>query len=297
MPQLQGHGAALIDFASGAPSPLFDYTARLRIGDLTLARCRFVPNLGAVVGATQFTITFNVGEQFELEWRESNSDMMNTEVIEPGHVIVHMGDRPLFMRWKSSPSVTVIAIKQRFIHRTLVGLNLGPKFQLPPIFGVEDTVLQHLADLCESEIDQKGASGRLFTEGIATAMVVHLFRVYGNQTFLPLATGGLAPQALRQVMAYIEIHLKEDFGLNDLAAVVGFSTHHFAESFKRSVGLPPYRYVVGRRVDKAKELLLENRLTAAQIAAEVGFSSQSQLTVIFHKATGTTPARFRRESA
>jgi AraC family transcriptional regulator len=72
------------------------------------------------------------------------------------------------------------------------------------------------------------------------------------------------------------------------------SPYHFARLFKHSTGLPPHQYVIACRVERAKELLRErDRLPLADVAAEVGFSSQSHFTRHFKRLVGVTPRRFR----
>jgi AraC-like DNA-binding protein len=85
-----------------------------------------------------------------------------------------------------------------------------------------------------------------------------------------------------------------DSGLVELAAIAGLSPHHFVGAFKISVGKPPHRFVMERRVQRAVELLRDGNRTIAEIANAAGFSSQSHLTANFRRVTGLTPGRFRR---
>ena len=87
---------------------------------------------------------------------------------------------------------------------------------------------------------------------------------------------------------------QSQLGLVELAAIAGLSSHHFAEAFKISVGKPPHRFVLERRVQRALDLLRDDDRTIAEIAHAAGFSSQSHLTANFRRVTGLTPGRFRR---
>jgi AraC family transcriptional regulator len=79
-----------------------------------------------------------------------------------------------------------------------------------------------------------------------------------------------------------------------MAGLLGLSPYHFARMFRRAVGVPPHQYVLQRRVERAKGLLLAGRLGLSDVALAVGFSDQSHLTRVFRRAVGITPARFRR---
>jgi AraC-like DNA-binding protein len=105
----------------------------------------------------------------------------------------------------------------------------------------------------------------------------------------------LSPRLLQRVRDHIEARLSEGLRLDELAASVGLSTSHFCALFKASTGMPPHRYVLHRRVVRARELLRRPDLEVADIATQLGFCDQSQFTKVFRRHAGTTPARYRRE--
>jgi AraC family transcriptional regulator len=79
-----------------------------------------------------------------------------------------------------------------------------------------------------------------------------------------------------------------------MARTAHLSAYHFARQFKVATGLPPYQYVIARRVEKTKELLQgEIDLSLAEIAAHAGFSDQSQFSHHFKRLVGVTPRQFR----
>lgn len=98
--------------------------------------------------------------------------------------------------------------------------------------------------------------------------------------------GRLAPQKLKRACEAMASQLDADLALNDLAAIAGCSPTHFSRAFKQSTGLAPFHWLTERRIEKAKELLEENRLSLAEIAVAVGFSAQPQFTTAFGRATG-----------
>jgi AraC-like DNA-binding protein len=79
--------------------------------------------------------------------------------------------------------------------------------------------------------------------------------------------------------------------LRSLAAQVGASPTHLARCFTATFGVPPHAYLVGRRVEAARRLLLDGR-APAEIAATVGFHDQAHMTRHFRRHVGTTPGRF-----
>ena len=79
-----------------------------------------------------------------------------------------------------------------------------------------------------------------------------------------------------------------------MAAVARLSPYHFARQFKAATGLPPHRYVIARRVERAKVFLQGGGdFSMAEVAARAGFSDQSQFSHHFKRLVGVTPGQFR----
>jgi AraC-like DNA-binding protein len=128
---------------------------------------------------------------------------------------------------------------------------------------------------------------------IGKTFISHLAQNYGSMRFTrPLIVGGLTPRQLRQARETIDARLDQEISLAELAGDCGLSTSHFARAFARSTGVPPHRWLMQRRVERAKELMLTGA-TLAEIALMCGFSDQSHLTRVFAQAVGITPGRWR----
>jgi AraC family transcriptional regulator len=90
---------------------------------------------------------------------------------------------------------------------------------------------------------------------------------------------------------YLHAQLQGRITLDDLARVAGLSPYHLARLFRAEFGLPPHKYLEGLRVRRAGDLIKAG-LPLAEVAAAVGFSSQSHLNRSFKHILGITPAGF-----
>lgn len=112
----------------------------------------------------------------------------------------------------------------------------------------------------------------------------------------PAPTELPSPDLAEATRALLDQHVTHGITLQDLAAQVHASASHVVRTFTEAFAIPPHRYLVGRRVDAARALLLDG-WPAAQVATEVGFHDQAHLTRHFRRHVGTTPGRYQRSSA
>ncbi|MFC3655789.1 helix-turn-helix transcriptional regulator [Xanthomonas hyacinthi] len=111
---------------------------------------------------------------------------------------------------------------------------------------------------------------------------------------------GLRPCALARAQHYIDHHLAERIGLADIANAACVSRYHFARMFRLSTGHSPMQYLLQRRIERARQLLLSPRHSVGSVAYELGFFDQSHFVNSFRRVTGATPgwyARHNRDSA
>jgi AraC-like DNA-binding protein len=102
---------------------------------------------------------------------------------------------------------------------------------------------------------------------------------------------GHEKKAIQQACRYIDEHFAQGVSLSELSQQVSLSPYYLLRVFRAEVGMPPYAYLESVRVRQAQHLI-ENGKPLAEVAAEVGFSSQSHLTRRFKKIIGATPGQY-----
>jgi AraC family transcriptional regulator len=175
-------------------------------------------------------------------------------------------------------------------------LGLDPaRLTVPPLDGLDLPPLRAAMAAVDAELTAGGAGGPLAAEALANVLAVQLIRHVSAPREPARRRDGALPRAkLRAVVEYVEEHLDASPTLEQLAAVARLSPYHFARQFKAATGLPPYQYVIARRVERAQQLLRQDRdLSLAEIAARAGFSDQSQFSQHFKRLVGVTPGQFR----
>lgn len=148
-------------------------------------------------------------------------------------------------------------------------------------------------------VEDRGLRGALYAESLAVALVSALLtrqQTWRNSARRPARGGEISVAAMHRVCDFIEAHLDGDLHLEQMAAVVGLGPDRFARVFRSVVGESPYHFVLGRRIERARQLLRNTALPLAEIALSLGFADQAHFSTTFRRRTGHTPSAFRRET-
>lgn len=129
------------------------------------------------------------------------------------------------------------------------------------------------------------------------SLIVHLATIIdrhdAERIELPSTDNGQARNAkFDLVLNYIDKKLAEKLSLEDLADCAGMSRAVFARAFSERFRCSPHRFLIQRRIDRAKKLLANGSLSCADIAYEVGFSGQSHFSTVFKAVEGVSPHAF-----
>jgi len=124
----------------------------------------------------------------------------------------------------------------------------------------------------------------------------HIQRMLAEILLLSAGIGDYGMEGVSPVIdavTYIHSNYRTKINIGDLAAYVKVSPFHFSRIFKKETGYSPYEYIIKTRIDHAKTLLRQTRLSIKQIAYEVGFESESNFVNIFRQKVCLTPNDFR----
>ncbi len=147
----------------------------------------------------------------------------------------------------------------------------------------------------KAEVGNSDPGSRQYAEALSLVLMHELLRLERTPSAAARPVrGGLPVWQQKRVIEFVEEHLAEEVSLVALAELVGLSLYHFARAFTRSFGVPPHRYHMARRMDRAKSLLQMPALSVTQIGIQIGFRDTSSFTRAFRKFTGLAPTEYRR---
>lgn len=188
------------------------------------------------------------------------------------------------------------ALRQRI---TAEYTNRDPaQIELLPRVNFKDPLSEQLMWALLHELESGNVGGRLYIESLAQTLLVHTLVHYSSLTQIcKLPAGkGLTPAQLRCVREFIDANLPREIGVAELAASLNFSQSYFAHQFKRSLGLTPHQYLIQARVERARVLLEQGKLTVGEVAMQVGFYDQSHLTHHFKRFYHVSPKAFLKKT-
>lgn len=127
-----------------------------------------------------------------------------------------------------------------------------------------------------------------------TALLCELFFRMSGYLYAPLRKD-LSP--VEKMKLYIHQNETEVIRIEQLAALCGKSTSQAERLFRSDVGVPPYRYALGRKIELAKQLLSETGLSVREIASYLSFEDEFYFSGLFKQKTGISPTLYRKKMA
>lgn len=134
----------------------------------------------------------------------------------------------------------------------------------------------------------------VFAESLVGSIVTGLLEIPEPGGTAAATTSRLTPSQIDRLASRLDASRDGRLTVAEMAETVGLSESWFANVFKQTVGQTPLQWQLGKRIDLAKRLLLEDEIPLAGIAAQLGFSDQAHLTKAFRRIVGETPAAWRR---
>jgi AraC family transcriptional regulator len=203
------------------------------------------------------------------------------------------------MRWEmydQNDRTIILSLSEKLLRKVIEESTANvARLRILNRFQIRDLELEKLSGAMKREMEMGSPSGRLYLEGVTLAIASRLVTRHSSRTKeTEQQQGGLTGNRLKRVLSFIEEQLAEDLSLENIAAVAGVSPSHLNALFRQSMGMAVHQYVIQRRVEFAKTLLLREELSIGEIALEAGFSHQSHLARHMRRSLGLPPRALKR---
>lgn len=244
---------------------------------------RFEPDGVAVAG--HFVVMNTGPTTVDVEIKNGRTFQRNS--LPPGTLFLQPAGVPMVQRNCCYIRWSALEIPSLWADRVL-----GQDLNISPMCGLADDRLTQVMQCLMTELDSGCPSGPLYSDALAVAFAARLARVLGMND-ASVAQGSLGEERLNAVQAHVDAALARRLTVAKLASIAGMSDAHFSREFKRTTGLTPHAYIMTRRLEQARRLLIAGK-TICEAAVSTGFADQAHLTRMFRNRYGVTPGAFQR---
>nr|WP_169618256.1 AraC family transcriptional regulator [Ruegeria sp. PR1b] len=187
------------------------------------------------------------------------------------------------------PRASITVLEEDLGTRKIETLNIAPGANM------DDPTVRGLALALAPAFDSPEQVSMLFFDHVGLALSTHIAVRYGAaKEPAPPPPGGLVPWQFRRATEMIDAQIDGAIQVAELARACHLSPSFFTRAFKLTTGMPPYQWMIRRRVEKAQGLLRSTPLPLSEIAYACGFVDQSHFTRVFSRMVGMSPGAWRK---
>jgi AraC-like DNA-binding protein len=158
-----------------------------------------------------------------------------------------------------------------------------------------DVPLYHLSRAVLPAFTRGVAPSQTFCDWFVLSFLSRIVARYGQSVpTTRVRSGGLSPRNQRRIKEILCSFPARYVGVDELASACDLSVGHFAQTFRQTFGVPVHAYLLGIRIELAKDLLRHSEYSLERIGQTTGFRDQRAFTEGFSRTVGISPGRYRR---
>ena len=192
------------------------------------------------------------------------------------------------------PTVSNVYLDPRRVQRCADEVGSGRRVELLDRLHFDDPKLFNLLDLLAAEAMSEDSISKLYVEQLVDLLCLQLLRDHSDFASTTTAPGGLGKWQVRRITHYMEEHLEEQIGLQELANLLGLSRFHLCTAFRKATGFTPHQWLVRLRMAQARQLLTDFDNSITEVSLAVGYQTPSSFSSAFRESIGVTPSAFRK---
>jgi transcriptional regulator GlxA family with amidase domain len=160
-----------------------------------------------------------------------------------------------------------------------------------------DSMLANLARALIPALERPEKTSQLFVDQLATAIGTHVAQRYGGRAATSYRQSRRLSRTHEPLAKSLLLeHLDGDISILEVARACDLSRGYFTRAFRETTGTTPYRWLLGERIARARDLLRTTNIPLSELAISCGFADQSHFTRVFTSMVGTTPGHWRRNA-
>lgn len=212
-----------------------------------------------------------------------------------GHVQVLPKGEKVAVRWANNMECLLIIVSEAWLADFAGEENTATIISKMQDGSLVDPIAVYIAKEVRKEIMMDGLARFECVNSWLTLLMCHLVRSCSTSHLFSkrFPLGGLSSRARRKVEDHLDRELSQRVSLKTMAKVAQLSISHFTRAFRTTFGVSPHQYVLGLRLTRARQWIIESDKPFKNIAEATGFSNSSHLTAAMRKHFGMTPSQLR----
>lgn len=188
-----------------------------------------------------------------------------------------------------------VKLPRAFLDELAAELGSSPisRFQTSPGDPVRNRILARFTRSVWNFAGAYQEANDLYADQLMLALASYACAVHGDLKLPARTPARLTSWQERVAKDVIDAYAATGIGLRELAAHCGLGASQLSHAFKQTVGMAPHQWLLKRRVEKSKSLLMQMGLSISEIALTCGFADQSHFGRVFRRHTGFTPREWR----
>ena len=270
-------------------------TRGLQWGGLTLERYRHSSSRFDLAALRDHALVLRLAGQALFEERGENG-RVERHWTDGGRMSLAPAGRPVTRVITGKSDILIMHLRPSIVAEVVETVfdRDASGVQLQPRYAQQDRQVDWISRLLLAEAEAEAPGSTLAADMLARSLALQLVRSHSNLSpqvvrQAPAITG----VRLRRVIEFMRVHLAEEMPLAKLAGISGLSQTQFARAFRQAVGEPPHRYIIGLRIERARDLLENSGLSIIQVAMECGFEQPNHFASMFRQHTGMSPRAWR----
>ena len=267
----------------------------------------------------------SAAELLTLEYFEAKPDTMPTQVFDQHHILLNLKEEPHRVenwrdgehrdftfrkheiivtpagvesgwQWHARSKVVVVTLDpdkfERFAQTEVRVLLADAQLKSLPQF--KDTDICHAGEMLRDSLASEEQGSELIFESLARVFLVKLIQKYGLQEDAYAFSSSFTAKHYKRVLDFVARSYGKTILVEDLAREAALSTSHFAQLFKRTIGMSPIQFVMAFRVEQARKMLKRRDVPLIDIAMSCGFADQAHFSRVFKQVAGESPSKYRK---
>ncbi len=250
-----------------------------------------------ISGLATHTLAINIGRPFRVDGRIDGHPLFG-DMHRGAMKLIPAGPHSTW-DWDAGRPIDMlhVSVSEEVLRAAAFELGASSVPEVMTNVGFVDVELARLSSALAAERHVR-AAGSLVADALRIELLRRLLEGHtsmrGRAPRAPTNSRNLiGTRALRLIDEYIESNLGANLRIGELADLAGMSRFYFTRVFHATVGTTPHRYVLERRLERARMLLRTTPVALRDIAAITGFADQSHLTRVMKRRFGITPGTLR----